>query len=287
MSEIWTIGRLLKWTEGYFNDNGIETARLDAEVLLGHVLGKERIYLYIHFDQPLQQDELAAFKACIKKRVQRMPVAYIVGRKEFMGLDFQVNEYTLVPRPDTEILVEAAIERLKAIKKENGIIADIGTGSGAICLSVLHYLPEARAVTVDISEEALAVAKANAEALEVSNRIELLQGDMLKPVKDRRFSAILSNPPYIPDADIEALEPEVKVYEPMGALAGGTDGLDFYRQLTGASGELIEDGGFLAMEIGIGQAEDLLSLAEQAGCWQKTEVVKDLAGIERVVILWK
>ena len=256
-------------------------------MLLAHVLGKERIYLYIHFDQPLQQDELAAFKACIKKRVQRMPVAYIVGRKEFMGLDFQVNEYTLVPRPDTEILVEAAIERLKAIKKENGIIADIGTGSGAICLSVLHYLPEARAVTVDISEEALAVAKANAEALEVSNRIELLQGDMLKPVKDRRFSAILSNPPYIPDADIEALEPEVKVYEPMGALAGGTDGLDFYRQLTGASGELIEDGGFLAMEIGIGQAEDLLSLAEQAGCWQKTEVVKDLAGIERVVVLWK
>ena len=251
MSEIWTIGSLLKWTEGYFNDNGIETARLDAEVLLGHVLGKERIYLYIHFDQPLQQDELAAFKACIKKRVQRMPVAYIVGRKEFMGLDFQVNEYTLVPRPDTEILVEAAIERLKAIKKENGIIADIGTGSGAICLSVLHYLPETRAVTVDISEEALAVAKANAEALEVSNRIELLQGDMLKPVKDRRFSAILSNPPYIPDADIEALEPEVKVYEPMGALAGGTDGLDFYRQLTGDSGELIEDGGFLAMEIGL------------------------------------
>ena len=287
MSEIWTIGRLLKWTEGYFNDNGIETARLDAEVLLGHVLGKERIYLYIHFDQPLQQDELAAFKACIKKRVQRMPVAYIVGRKEFMGLDFQVNEYTLVPRPDTEILVEAAIERLKAIKKEHGIIADIGTGSGAICLSVLHYLPEARAVTVDISEEALAVAKANAEALEVSNRIELLQGDMLKPVKDRRFSAILSNPPYIPDADIEALEPEVKVYEPLGALAGGTDGLDFYRQLTGASSELIEDGGFLAMEIGIGQAEDLLSLAEQADCWQKTEVVKDLAGIERVVVLWK
>ena len=149
MNEIWTIGRILKWTENFFKEKGIESPRLDAEVLLGHVLEKERIYLYVHFDEPLQPQELAEYREAIKQRIRRVPVAYIIGQREFMGLTFHVTEDTLVPRPDTEILVQAAIERLK--KMDGKRFADIGTGTGAICLSVLHYLPQATADTVDIS----------------------------------------------------------------------------------------------------------------------------------------
>ena len=169
MNEIWTIGRILKWTENFFKEKGIESPRLDAEVLLGHVLEKERIYLYVHFDEPLQPQELADYREAIKQRIRRVPVAYIIGKREFMGLTFHVTEDTLVPRPDTEILVQAAIERLK--KMDGKRFADIGTGTGAICLSVLHYLPQATADTVDISEAARKVAEENAEALDVKGRV--------------------------------------------------------------------------------------------------------------------
>ena len=182
--EVWTIGRILKWTEGYFKKAGLDSPRLDAEVLLSHVLKKERIFLYVHFDQPMEAAELAAYKDCIKRRVQHQPVAYITGHKEFMGLDFRVTPATLIPRPDTEILVEAVLQRLKAgTEAEGSMIADIGTGSGAICLSLLNYLPRLQAVTVDISPEALAVAEENARELGLSERAEFLQGDMLVPLK--------------------------------------------------------------------------------------------------------
>ena len=199
--EIWTIGKILKWTEEYFAKAGLDTPRLDAEVLLCYVLQKERIHLYVHFDQPLSKDELAQFKGYIKERVLHKPVAYIVGHKDFMGLEFKVTEDTLIPRPDTEILVEAVISRLKT-GGEPGVIADIGTGTGAICLSLLNYLTSLKAVTVDISEKALAVAKENAQRLGLSDRIEFFQGDLLEPIKGRQFTAIISNPPYIPEGDI-------------------------------------------------------------------------------------
>ena len=193
--EVWTIGRILKWTEGYFKKAGLDSPRLDAEVLLSHVLKKERIFLYVHFDQPMEAAELAAYKDCIKRRVQHQPVAYITGHKEFMGLDFRVTPATLIPRPDTEILVEAVLQRLKAgTEAEGSMIADIGTGSGAICLSLLNYLPRLQAVTVDISPEALAVAEENARELGLSERAEFLQGDMLVPLKAQsaRFSGRLA-----------------------------------------------------------------------------------------------
>ena len=283
--EIWTIGKILKWTEEYFAKAGLDTPRLDAEVLLCYVLQKERIHLYVHFDQPLSKDELAQFKGYIKERVLHKPVAYIVGHKDFMGLEFKVTEDTLIPRPDTEILVEAVISRLKT-GGEPGVIADIGTGTGAICLSLLNYLTSLRAVTVDISEKALAVAKENAQRLGLSDRIEFFHGDLLEPIKDRQFTAIISNPPYIPEGDIDTLAADVKDYEPVSALAAGPDGLDCYRRLVAAAGALLVDGGFLAMEIGINQREPLEHLAKESG-WGRVEVVKDLAGIDRVVILWK
>ena len=160
-NELWTVGKILKWTENYFKEKGVETPRLDAEVLLAKVLKRERIYLYVHFDEPLQPDELASFREMIKKRVAHMPVAYILGEKEFMGLKFKVTPATLVPRPDTEILVQRAVELLRAKKADDSEVrfADIGTGSGAICLSVLNFVPNTVADTVDISEAARKVAE--------------------------------------------------------------------------------------------------------------------------------
>lgn len=286
--EIWTIGKILNWTSEYFQKNNIDSPRLDAEVLLSHVLKKQRIFLYVHFDQPLNSEELAAYRECVKKRVRRMPVAYIIGSREFMGLDFKVTEATLIPRPDTEILVEAAIERLKQMEGDELRIADIGTGSGAICLSLLHYVEKLTAVTVDISKDAIEVAKENAQNLGVAERIEFLQGDLLSPLQNKgKFNAIVSNPPYIPKKVIEGLEPEVRCYEPMSALDGGADGLNFYRRLVSGAAAFLTDGGFLAVEIGIEQAEALRQMAGRNLIWKKVEVLNDLAGIERCVILWK
>ncbi|MGF0128153.1 peptide chain release factor N(5)-glutamine methyltransferase [Selenomonas bovis] len=284
MQELWTIGRILKWTEQYFKQKNIESPRLDAEVLLSHILGRERIYLYVHFDEPLEPAELARYREAIKQRVQRVPVAYIIGEKEFMGLTFKVTEDTLVPRPDTEILVQAAIERLRA-RGDAPRFADIGTGTGAICLSVLHFLPKAQADTVDISPAARAVAEENAAALEVADRVTFHTGDLLAPLAGQCYDAILSNPPYIPDGDIAALAPEVRLKEPHTALAGGRDGLDFYRRLTSDAPALLKDGGFLAVEVGIHQAAPVAALAVPS--FSRTEILKDYAGIERVVIAWK
>lgn len=282
--DIWTIGRILKWTEQYFGTKGVESPRLDAEVLLSHVLKKERIYLYVHFDQPLEAAELAAYKELIKQRVNHVPVAYLLGQKEFMGLTFKVTPATLIPRPDTEILVQAAVERLRGREKVS--FADIGTGSGAICLSVLSFVPDSTAATVDISQEARAVAEENAKRLGLSERIEFFTGDLLEPVKDRKFTAILSNPPYIPEQDIEGLQAEVRCQEPYGALAGGKDGLDFYRRLCSEAPVLLDDDGFMAFEVGIGQAAKVAALAEENPLIARTEILKDLAGIERVVIAY-
>ena len=288
MQELWTIGRILKWTEQYFKEKGIESPRLDAEVLLSHILGRERIYLYVHFEEPLQLEELAAYREAIKQRVSRVPVAYIIGTREFMGLPFKVTEDTLVPRPDTEILVQAAIDRLKAVERPVRF-ADIGTGTGAICLSVLKYVPEATADTVDISEAARKVAEENAASLELTERITFYTGDLLTPLAGNveNYDAILSNPPYIPDADIEQLAPEVRCKEPRTALAGGPDGLAFYRRLIADSPTLLKEDGFLAVEVGIHQEKAVAKMAEENGAFARTEIIKDYGGIERVVVAWK
>lgn len=286
--KIWTIGRILKWTEQYFKDKGIESPRLDAEVLLAHVLEKQRIYLYVHFDEPLQPGELAAYREMIKKRVLRVPVAQILGEKEFMGLTFKVTADTLVPRPDTEILVQAAVDRLRAMAGEEPLrFADIGTGSGAICLSVLHYLSNTVADTVDISPAARAVAEENAASLGLADRITFHTGDLLQPLSGISFAAILSNPPYIPEADIAKLAPEVRLKEPHTALSGGQDGLDFYRRLAKEAPAMLVPGGFTAFEVGIHQAGDVADLLKANPLIDRTEILPDYAGIDRVVVGWR
>lgn len=277
--EIWTIGKLLSWTENYFRQKGIDSPRLDAEVLLGFVLKKERIYLYVHFDEPLNETELAEFKSLIKRRVDHEPVAYIVGKKEFMGLTFTVSPAVLTPRADTEILVEAVLKRLP---EREARIADIGTGSGAIGLSLAHFNKKLSVTLTDICENALEIARENTAVLELTERTELLLGDMLSPLTGK-FCAIVSNPPYIPRKDIETLMPEVRDYEPRTALLGGEDGLDFYRILAKESGAYLENGGLLAVEVGMGEARAVEELFKSSG-FTETEIIPDYAGIERVVL---
>ncbi len=281
-NEVWTIGSILKWTGQYFGDKGVESPRLDAEVLLSHILGKERIRLYVDFDQPLQPQELTAFRLAVKQRAARLPVAYITGRKEFMGLPFTVTPAVLIPRPDTEILVEAALERLKKVEQPK--LLDIGTGSGAIIIALLSGLPAACGTAVDLSAEALAVAGINAAAHQVAERLRLCRGDLCQPVAGQRYDAILSNPPYIPDGDLDGLAPEVR-QEPQLALAGGADGLDFYRRLIREAADYLKPDGFMALEVGAGQAAAVAELAAAQPLMHCSAVLKDYGGIDRVVIL--
>ncbi|MBP2637720.1 MAG: prmC [Firmicutes bacterium] len=279
--EEWTISSIVNWTRQYFGSKGMDNPRLDAEVLLCHILGKDRLYLYTHFDQPLTTGELAAYRQAVKQRATHAPVAYINGYKEFMGMDFVVSPAVLIPRPDTEILVEAALDRLALANAP--AIADLGTGSGAIIVSILAKLSAAVGVAVDISSEALTVAGENAVRHGVKDRLTCLKGDMLQPLTGQKFDAIISNPPYIPDGDIAGLSPEVR-QEPHMALAGGADGLDFYRRIVSAGAEYIRPGGFIAVEVGINQAKEVAALANAGNRLTTEAIIKDYAGIERVVV---
>lgn len=279
----WTIGRVLSWTKQYFADKGVEQARLDAEVLLSHVLGMDRLHLYVRFDQPLLPEELAAFRAMVLRRAAREPVAYILGCKEFMGLDFFVSPDVLVPRPDTELLVEACETRLQETQEAS--ILEIGPGSGAVVISLLKRQPQWQAAAVELSPQAAQMVRKNAKRHEVETRLQLYEGDLFAPVAGRQFDAIVSNPPYIPEADLAGLQPEVHC-EPRMALAGGVDGLDFYRRLVQEGGDYVRPGGWLLLEVGIGQAKEVAQLGAQSG-WLVEAILQDYAGIERVVALRK
>lgn len=277
--ETWTILRALTWTAGKFQERGLPSSRLDAEVLLADVLGVDRMRLYTHFDQPLGKDELAAYRERIKRRLGGESVAYLTGRREFWSLPFQVDARVLVPRPETEGVVEAALAALAGRRAPT--VADVGTGSGAIACAIAHERPDARVVAVDRSADALAVAAANARALEVE--VELLEGDLLAPLGPfAPLDAICSNPPYVADGDWDALPPEVK-REPRGALLAGADGLDALRRLVDGAPPLLAPGGALILEVGAGQARQVAELMRARG-FATVEVRKDLAGIERVVV---
>ncbi len=262
-------------------EGGIESARLDAEILLAYVLGWRRLSLYVDADKTLSPDKILRFNELISKRLQKIPVAYLTGVREFMGLSFSVNENVLIPRPDTEILTELVGEFLRQ-SSEEVTFADLGTGSGAICVSILKFVKTARAIAVDISAEALSVAKINAEKFHVDDRIKFLQGDMFEPLEGKFFNAIVSNPPYIPTGEINSLQAEVQT-EPRIALDGGSDGLDFYRRIVNESPKFLVTGGMLAVEVGINQSRLVQSLIETDGRFTDTEIICDLSGIERVV----
>lgn len=257
---------------------GIESARLDAEVLLAHILNCKRLYLYVDAVKNLNPAQVIRFEDLIEQRIKKIPVAYLTGQREFMGLNFVVTPAVLIPRPDTEILAQVAIEKLSAVK--NPTFADIGTGSGAICVSILKYLKNATASTVDISKDAIDCATFNAEKFGVDDRITFHVGNLFEPLRGQKFHAVISNPPYIPKSDLSKLQDEVQ-REPQIALDGGSDGLDFYRKIADDAPKFLYSGGFLAVEIGINQADAVKNLF--AKNFVDVEIVRDLAGIERVV----
>lgn len=280
-STIWTIKKLLLWTTHYFQEHHLDSPRLDAELLLAHVLHKQRIYLYTDFDLIVEPSELSVYREYIKKRVSGVSTAAIIGEKEFMGLTFKVNEDVLIPRPDTETWLEKVIQYHR---NEQGLyVADLGTGSGAILLSFLYYCREDTGVGVDISEKALALAEENGKNLKMDDRVTWRRGDYLTALeKGELFDGILTNPPYIPTGDIRGLAEEVR-HEPMNALDGGADGLTFYRKLAEGAAEHLKDGGFLAAEFGIHQAADVVNLLKKTGKFDSFEVITDYGGIERAV----
>ncbi|WP_273096451.1 peptide chain release factor N(5)-glutamine methyltransferase [Dialister succinatiphilus] len=280
-STIWTIKKLLLWTTHYFQEHHLDSPRLDAELLLAHVLHKQRIYLYTDFDLIVEPLELSLYREYIKKRVSGISTAAIIGEKEFMGLTFKVNEDVLIPRPDTETWLEKVIQYHR---NEQGLhVADLGTGSGAILLSFLYYCREDTGVGVDISEKALALAEENGKNLKMDDRVTWRRGDYLTALEEGElFDGILTNPPYIPTGDIRGLAEEVR-HEPMNALDGGADGLTFYRKLAEGAAEHLKDGGFLAAEFGIHQAADVVNLLKETGKFDSFEVINDYGGIERAV----
>ena len=278
---IWTIKKLIDWTTQYFKNHAIEDPRLDVELLLSHVLKKQRIFLYTDFEQIVNPEELAQFKSYIQKRVKGISTAAIIGEKDFMGLTFHVNENVLIPRPDTETWLEKVIQYHRG--DPDIVVADLGTGSGAILLSFLYYCKEAKGVGVDISPKALEVAKENGEQLKLSDRATWLEGDYVDALPaDTLYDGILTNPPYIPSGDIPGLSQEVRS-EPLLALDGGDDGLIFYRRLAEKAADHLKPGGFLAMEFGIHQWEPILDLFKATGQFEDFEVIKDYGGIERAI----
>ncbi len=345
-NEPWNVLKLLRWTQDFFQHRGIDEPRLDAEILLGHTLGLSRVQLYTHFDRPLGPEDLASFKSLIKRRTNREPVAYIVGHREFWSMPFMVDKRVLIPRPDTETVVELARYRARMIVGEpirgqgeissipledlqtsqdladhalhpededsevaeavadktrvepvvepwrsdrRLLIADIGTGSGIIAVALARELPYADIVATDISEDALNVARINAETHKVTDRITFLKGDLTEPLsahyEGRPFDLIVSNPPYIPESDLAGLDQEVQGHEPRGALTSGPSGLEAIEGLVSEAWRYIRPGGYLICEIGHDQGESAPALFRAHSThWDAVRVIRDrFSGQHRVL----
>ncbi|MCQ2362812.1 MAG: peptide chain release factor N(5)-glutamine methyltransferase [Acidaminococcaceae bacterium] len=273
---VWTIKNVLQWTTQYFAKLGIDSPRVDAELLLAQVLQCNRIRLYLDQDKTLEPKELQAMHKLVERRGKHEPVAYILGSKGFMTDDFLVTPAVLVPRPETELLVEQAA---KFFKDEAICFLDMGTGSGAIAISLLKLLPEARGVAADISKEALQVAQQNAVKIGVAERLQFVQSDLYQRVGTERFDLLISNPPYISDEDMAVLDLDVR-QEPRLALAGGVDGWGLYRRIIADAAQHLTSDGVLAFEFGMGQAEPVRQMLLDNG-YAAVAVTRDYAGLER------
>lgn len=278
----WTVRKILAWMTDDFRSRGIESARLDAELCAAHALGLERIGLYLDLDRPLIESELAAIRTLVARRRKYEPMAYILGRKEFYGRTFVVNSDVLVPRPDTETLIERALELVP--EGESGAqVLDLCTGSGIIGLTLAAERPNLRVDCTDVSEAALAICTQNAQTLGVADRVRVLRGDLFGAIgKDLRYHLITANPPYIATTAIRGLSPDIRDHEPVTALDGGEDGLVFYRRISKGAASHLAPGGAVLLEIGEGQAEAVCHLFDNEG-FKQIRVHKDLGGIGRVV----
>ena len=285
-SDPWTLLRLILWSSEYLEGKGLSSGRLDAEYLLAHVLGTGRLQLYMDFERPLKQEELNQFRPLLKRRASREPLQYILGRQPFRELELIVRPGVLIPRPETEQLVDEVLDWFLSEEVDRPTALDVGTGSGAIALS-LAAESGAKVVATDISSVALDLARSNAEAAGLEALVEFREGSIFEPIPaTARFDAIVSNPPYVREKDEPLLEPEVLDWEPREALFSGKDGLDVIRDLVAGAFQYLRPGGLLALEVGLGQAREVALLLEDSGYYASVKIKRDHATLERFVIAY-
>ncbi|MCS7228420.1 MAG: peptide chain release factor N(5)-glutamine methyltransferase [Candidatus Kryptonium sp.] len=283
----WRIIDIINWGTNYFKQKGIDEARLTIELLLCHVLKCKRVDLYVNFDKPLTKGELEILRELIKRRLKKEPIQYIIGKTEFMGLEFKLTNAVFIPRPETEILVERVIETVKENFKDKGKIniLDIGTGSGNIAISLAKFLGDrVDVVGIDVSDEAIEIATENANLNKVNNvkfvRFDLFDENFVYEFKGQ-FDIVVSNPPYISLDEVEKLQDEIKIFEPRIAITDGADGLSFYDRIAKSGREIVRDVGFIFVEMAYGQFEHVRKIFIERG-YEQVEVFKDYLGIERV-----
>ncbi len=283
MTETWTIGRLIPWAAQYLASREVAAPRLSAELMLAEVLGCQRVDLYLRFEQPLSPEELAAFKALLLRRRGHEPLAYILGRREFWGLTLAVTPDVLIPRPESEHLVEEGLRLLEGVEAPR--VLDLCTGSGAVALGLAHERPDASVTASDLSPAALAVARLNAQALGLAERVRLAAGDLWEAVAATGgfYDLITANPPYVTEAEWAGLSPEVRIFEPRSALVPGPEGLEITARIIAGAPAHLRAMGWLLVELGAGQYPKAAELARQALVYDDIRAVKDLAGIERVL----
>ena len=284
-SSPWTIGRLLNWTTEFLGEKGSTSPRLDAEVLLAHARSCQRIELYTAFAEPAPDDLRERFRSLVKERAAGKPVAYLVGYREFFSLPFRVTPDVLIPRPETELLVVRALDIAKEHTSGEPLeIADIGTGSGALAVSIAKHLPNCRVTATDISPAALAVARENSQEQGVANQIDFLEGDLFATVPpEPRFHLVVSNPPYVTTAEMAALDRTVADFEPHSALAGGEQGTDVIERLLPAARDRLLPGASLLVEVSPTIAERVAGLATSIDGLSHVKTHRDLGGNDRVV----
>ncbi|MBI4377988.1 MAG: peptide chain release factor N(5)-glutamine methyltransferase [Nitrospinae bacterium] len=303
-----SIRDILNWSTEYLEVCHIDDARLDSEILLTYILNKNRTFLYINSDRTILPEEFKRFKEYVERRGRREPLSYITGEKEFWSLKFKVTRDTLIPRPDTEVVVQTVLNIISNFKFQisNSLhILDIGTGCGNIAISIAVECPESYIFALDKSDAILSVARENAITHNVAERISFIQGDLLdlesknsssQITNIKLYDIIVSNPPYIPSDDIVGLMPEVKDWEPRSAIDGGKDGLEIIRNIVNYAPLFLKpapaglkqgSGGFIAMEIGFGMAKDVRSILLEKGNFYDIRFERDLSGVERVVVAWK
>lgn len=286
--QIWTVKRLLEWTTGFFSRKAVDPARLSAELLLAHVLNVPRIKLYTDYERVVPESALQTYRDLVKRASESEPIAYLTGRAHFFNLEFQINRDVLIPRPDTETVVENVLQLARRTTGfETPRILDLCTGSGCIAAAIAHHHKHASIVAIDISPAALAVARGNIEKLGLAERITLLEGDLFEPLSgqpDRDpFDMIVSNPPYIATPKIAGLDRSVRDYEPITALDGGEDGLKLIRRIIEGAPARLRSNGWLFIEIAFDQADQAKALALQSPDFNDWRVIKDHAGNDRVL----
>jgi release factor glutamine methyltransferase len=283
-TEPWTVGRLLQWTTDYLKRHGADSPRLDAEVLLAQARACRRIELYTAFEEVPTEAIRAAFREMVRRRAEGMPVAYLVGHREFYSLDFRVTPDVLIPRPETELVVLRLIELARQRSSDGLTICDVGTGSGNIAVTAAKHLPASRVTAIDVSPAALEVARGNAQRHGVAERIEFIVGDLLSPLTDgQKFDFLISNPPYVKESEFESLSPDVRNFEPRLALVAGSEGTEIVQTLLPQAAEHLHPGGHLLMEVSPTTHDAVLALLAADERFDPAPTIRDLNRLPRVV----